>query len=124
MWPHVHWSVKSTNPNTTHRVQFDITISIGKAYAAAAFTTNRTISVVDTPTMYNANEIIQCSDAQSILASEGLEIDALIYLTVTRVTPATGTSYTGTVTLDYVDLHMVSDRRLTTTALAPFTKTE
>ncbi len=122
MYPHVHWRAMSANPNTAQTVQFDLTYQIGRSYSQAPFTSDVTISLLDNPTGYNFNEIIEASDVQALIATNGIEVDALIEITVKRVTPVSGTSYTGNVVVDYVDIHFQDDGSLTTTKNAPFTK--
>ena len=118
VFPHVHWRAMTAAPNTAHKVQFDITYSVGKNYAGAPFTNNVTISLTDNPTGFNFNEIIESSLAQAFL----VDIDDIVTYTVKRVTPTTGTSYAGDVVINYVDFHFESDFILTKERNAPFTK--
>lgn len=118
MLTNIHWKAMSTNPNTTHKVQFDITWTRAASWAAATGTANVTFSLVDTPTGYNRNEIIQAIQAQGILT----DIDEIVVVTVSRVTPSTGTSYSGLVAVELVAHHYYNDGRLTTGFTAPYTK--
>jgi len=118
IYPHIHWRAMTASPNTAHKVQFDITWSKGKSYAQEAYTANVTFSLLDNPTGFNFNEIIEAIEAQAFFA----DIDDVITITVKRVTPSAGTSYSGDVVLDYLDLHFESDMILTNERNAPFTK--
>jgi hypothetical protein len=122
IYPHVHWSAMTAAPNTAHTVQFDCTYQVGKSFSQSAFTSETTISLLDSPTGFAFNEIVEASDAQAINLGTGLDTDSIIYITVKRVTPASGTSYTGNVIVSFVDLHTESDMVLTNEKAAPFTK--
>jgi hypothetical protein len=121
VYPHVHWRALTTNPNITHTVQFDITYQIAQSYSRSSFSSDVVISLLDSPTGYNYNEIIEASLAQAIPATL-VETDGLIMITGKRVTPSTGTSYTGNVVVDFIDLHFQDDGLSTTTKNYPFTK--
>lgn len=121
VYPHVHWRTITTNPTITQTVQWDLTYCAAKSYSRGAYSSDTTISLLDTPTGYNYNEIIEATEQQAINLAD-VEIDGLIVINVKRVTPVTGTSYTGIVVLDFADIHVQIDGSATTTKNYPFTK--
>ncbi|MFA6198791.1 MAG: hypothetical protein WC679_00040 [Bacteroidales bacterium] len=121
LYPHVHWRALTVAPVPTHVVQFNLSYQIARGYSRSAFSSDVVISLVDSPTGYNYNEIIEASLVQAIPATL-VETDGLIMITLTRVLPSTGTSYTGNVVVDFIDLHFQDDGLSTTTKNYPFTK--
>jgi len=121
VYPHVHWRALTANPNTAQTVQFNLTYQIARSYSRSTFSSDITISLLVNPTGFNFNEIIEATTIQAIPATL-IETDGLIMITCTRVTPVSGTSYTGNVVIDYVDIHFQDDGLSTTTRNFPFTK--
>lgn len=122
VFPHIHWSALTPNPDISEVIQFDVSISVGKAFSQAEFTTPVNFSLVASPTGFNFNETMDTTEIQGILPTLGLEPDTLIRLSITRVTPVEGVSYSGIVHVGSVDLHYESDETLTTDRFLPFTK--
>lgn len=115
IFPHIHWQAMTAAPDTSQVVQFDVSIMVGAPHSQAAFDTVTTISLVDSPTGFNFNEIIEATDVQAIAASRACDADSVIRVLVTRVTPSAGVSYTGDVVMTFMDMHVEDDMVLTTT---------
>lgn len=119
IYPCVHWRVGSTNPSTTQVVQWNLAYGVSKSYTRGAYNRPATaISLVDSPSGYDFNEV-SIATAQQAISVADIEIGSVIEMTVTRVTPTTGTSFSGTVLFDSVRLIYQCDGALTTGFLYP-----